>query len=111
MTTFSTLWNKSEAQLTTTSWDRSWRCEEFTEYGSDFTIRIHMETILTDINKNVVNRIPQKPIERALSQVIDDPDVQAYLALKQKLVAKWLGEDRGNSVVEAPETPTVPPTN
>ena len=109
MTTFSTLWDKTEAQLATTSWDRSWRCEEFTEYGSDFTIKIHMETIITDANKNVVNRVPQQPITRMLSQVQDDPDVLAYLAIKQKLVAKWLGEDRSNPVVESPE-PTSPTT-
>ena len=111
MTNFSTLWNKTDNQLTTTSWDRSWRCEEFTEYGSDFTIKIHMETIITDENKNVVSRIAQAPITRALSQVQDDPDVQAYLVLKQKLVAKWLGEDRATPVALSPETQTTtPPT-
>ena len=92
-----TLWNQSDSQLTTTTWDRSWRCEEFTDLRTDFKIVVHMERVTSDANKVLTSKEPLPTIIRSLSQVQNDPDVIAYMTLKQKLIKKWLDEDTASA--------------
>jgi len=104
-----TLWNAQDIAVSAKTWDRSWRGEEFTDYGTDFTILMHMERLTVDANGKVIGRELLPNISRALSQVISDPDVQAYLTLKQTLVKKWLDEDNAARATAA--APVVPPEN
>lgn len=87
------LWNQQDITVTGQEWDRSWRCEEFTDLDTDFKIVLHMERVVADSNNNLLSTTPLPSITRSLSQVIHDPDVQAYLILKQTLVKKWFDED------------------
>lgn len=86
-------WNLVEGTLATRTWDRSWRCEEYTDYGSDFRIVLHMQQATSDSSGNLLGTKELPPIYRSLSQVASDPDVLAYLELKQRLVKRWLDED------------------
>jgi hypothetical protein len=99
----STLWNSQDVSITAKTWDRSWRGEEFTDLGTDFTIVMHMERVTVDANNKVIAKEQLPNITRSLSQVISDPDVQAYLTLKQTLVKKWLDEDVAATAILSPE--------
>jgi hypothetical protein len=104
----STLWNAQDVAIAAKTWDRSWRGEEFTELGTDFHIVMHMQRVTVDADNKVIGKEPLPNITRSLSQVINDPDVQAYLALKQTLVKKWLDEDNTPPVVEPPAPDPIP---
>ena len=104
----STLWNAQDVAVAAKTWDRSWRGEEFTDLGTNFSIVMHMERVTVDANNKVIGREHLPNIARSLSQVISDPDVQAYLTLKQTLVKKWLDED--NAALAAALVPPVEPT-
>jgi hypothetical protein len=66
-----------------------------------------MERVTVDSNNKIISKEPLPNITRTLSQVISDPDVQAYLTLKQTLVKKWLDEDVASAIaLEAASSPS-----
>jgi len=83
--------NESVASIK--SWPRSWRQELFTDGGSDFSIRAHME-IVTAVDGFGVMSKQDGVIERRMSQVGDDPRVIKMASIMEELIKEWYDEDR-----------------
>lgn len=79
------------------SWLRSWRMEGFTDRGTDYTLRFHLEQITKLVDgRELHEQIGE--VARLASQVKDDPDVLAWQDLTDKLCAKWFAEDQSKPV-------------
>ena len=104
------LLNKQQTNVQVTSWDRSWRNDGFTDYATDFSIRFYMETITCDDKKNKISSVDKGVIERKMSEVKDDPDVQIIKAAMTRLMTKWQAEDEAKAQAEKTilDNPIVP---
>jgi hypothetical protein len=89
----------TESTASVKSWPRSWRQEMFTDGGTDFTFRAHMEIVTSIDGIGVVSK-QDGVVERRMSQVKDDKRVQQLAALLQELVAEWRDEDRKKLQIE-----------
>jgi len=89
----STKWNFVQETLPTSTWSRVWRTENFTEYGTDYSLRFHYEDIKCDSNKTKLASIDRGIVERFMSKVSADPDVILLRDVLTRLSQKWYLED------------------
>ena len=104
-----TNWNESTSSVNVVQWDRSWRQEIFTDLGTDFVIKYHMERVGA-LESGEVIHTPLPMVTRTMSQVGSDPDVQELAMLMTKLAEKWMLEDQAAANIPVVEPPIVIPT-
>lgn len=76
-----------------TKYVRSWRSEEFTDFGVDPQFVAHMQQVVVDENDVLLGSVLLPEVRRRMSDVLADPDVQQYITIKTNLLKKWWLED------------------
>lgn len=89
----------SETTSIVKSWPRSWRQELFTDGGTDFRMRAHME-IVTMVDGFGAMSKQEGVVERRMSQVGNDTRVIQMAHIMEELIKEWYDEDRKTLQVE-----------
>lgn len=85
-------WNLETGTVNKTQWLRSWRQEFYTDLGSDFKLKAHLETVVMLDDGNILHKQAGE-VTRVASIVGSDPRVQQIQILLTELIQEWIAED------------------